>query len=168
MTDPAGARIVLTRWNAATAAVALLLTAVLAAGPLLALLTAHSTGDRILLGIVTAVFGAPFLWTLWRIPKAMRGMGIAIDDVGISEFDGGNVATVPWSEVERVGFGSRSRRYRGLKTTSPAAFEVYRQGESEAAIRCSVSPFGDHAERLEEGVRRFRPDVWAGPFIHER
>ena len=158
----------LTRWSAGTAAVALLVTGVLAAGPVWAFATADRTAERIFLGLVSVVFGAPFLWTLWRTPKAVRGMGISVDDRGIHEFDGGIVATVEWPDIDRVGFGSYSRRYRGLKSQSLPAFEVYRKGQQEPVIRCTLSPFDDNAARLEEAVRRRRPDVWAGPFTHER
>jgi hypothetical protein len=39
----------------------------------------------------------------------MRGTGIAVDSTGLHEFDGGRSETVPWSDVDRVGFGARTR-----------------------------------------------------------
>jgi hypothetical protein len=71
----------------------------------------------------------------------MRGTGIAVDSTGLHEFDGGRSETVPWSDFDRVGFGARTREYhRGLKTRSLPAFEVYRKGQQQAAIRCTLSP----------------------------
>lgn len=168
MTQQAGERIVLTRWSPVTAAVVLLVTGIFAAGPILALLNADTAGERVFLVMLSFTFGAPFLWSVWRAPKAVRGMGITVDCTGIHEFDGGNADTVAWSDIERVGFGAYSRPYRGIKTRSTPAFEVYRRGRQEPEIRCTLSPYGGDAERIEQAVRRFHPDLWAGPFLHER
>ena len=163
-----GVRIVLTRWGPATAAVALLVTGALAAGPLWAFVDADTTGERAFLGVVSLAFGLPFLWALWRTPRAMRGMGIAVDSTGLYEFDGGRIETVPWSDVDRVGFGAYSRNHRGLKTRSLPAFEVYRKAQQQPVIRCTLSPYGDAAPRLERAVRQYHPELWAGPFTHDR
>lgn len=157
----------LTRWNPATAAVALLFTGVLAVGPVLALLDADGRGEMVFLGLLCAVFGFPFLWTLWRVPKALRGMGIEIDADGIHQFDGRRVETIRWADVEKVGFGAYSRSYRGLPTRSMSGFEIYRKGDVDP-MRWTVSPYGEAAVRIEQAVRRFRPDLWTGPFTHQR
>ena len=163
-----GVRIVLTRWSPMTAVGVLVATGVLVAGPLWALIDVDGTGERVFLVLLSAVFAIPLLWALWRTPKAMRGMGIAVDHEGVHEFDGGRTDTVLWSDVERVGFGAYSGSYRGLRTKSLPGFEVYRKGRSEAVIRCTLSPHGSHAADLEQAVRRFHPELWAGPFTHDR
>jgi hypothetical protein len=163
-----GQRIVLTRWSPVTAAVTIVITVVLAAGPLIALRTAETVGERVFLSVLGVVFGAPLLWALWRTPKALRGMGILVDDTGIHEFDGKRTDTVAWSDIARVGFGSYSRTYRGLRTKSMPGLEVYRKGDDEPAFRCTVSPYGKDAELIEQAVRRFHPELWSGPFVHER
>jgi hypothetical protein len=168
MTD-GGVRIVLTRWSPLMALGVLVVTAILAAGPLLTLLSGTGTRvEQIFMGILTAVFAVPFLWTLWRIPKTLRGMGIAIDEAGIHPFDGKTTDTIPWSDIAAVGFGSYSRNYRGLKTKTFPGLEVYLEGVDEPSFRYTVSPYGQHAEDIERAVRQYRPEVWAGPFVHER
>lgn len=145
----------------------LLVTAVFASGPLLALRTAETPLERIVLGLLGVLFAIPFGWALWRTPRVVRGMGLDIDAAGIHPFDGGRTDSIPWVEIDRVGFGAYSRRYRGIKTRTMSAFEIYRIGDDEPAQRFTVSPYGSDAERIENAVRRFRPQVWAGPFTHE-
>jgi hypothetical protein len=163
-----GVRIVLTRWSPLMALGVLAVTAVLAVGPLLALLDADTLTERIVMAVLTAIFAIPFVWTLWRIPKAVRGMGITIDEIGIHPFDGKTTDTIAWSEIAAVGFGSHSRAYRGIKTKTMPGLEIYVKGDDEPSFRYSISPYGNNAERIEQAVRRFHPEVWAGPFTHER
>ncbi|HEX2287085.1 MAG TPA: hypothetical protein VHI10_20060 [Mycobacterium sp.] len=161
-------RIVLTRWSPAMAFGVLVVTGVLAAGPLWVLLNdSHTLVERIVMGVFSVLFAIPFLWTLWRIPKTVRGMGVAVDHKGIHPFDGKRTDTIAWSEIARVGFGSYSRAYRGIKTKTMPALEVYRTGDDEPALRYTISPYGKDAERIEAAVRRFHPERWAGPFTHE-
>jgi hypothetical protein len=168
MTTP-GVRIVLTRWSPLMALGVLVVTAVLAAGPLLALRSGdHTTLERAFLVALALVFAAPFVWTLWRIPKTLRGMGILVDDIGIHQFDGRQTDTIAWADIAKVGFGSYSRTYRGIKTKTMPGLEIYRKGDDEPSVRCTISPYGKDAELVEAAVRRIHPELWAGPFLHER
>jgi hypothetical protein len=161
-------RIVLTRWSPLMALCVLVITGTLAVGPLLSLLNAHTVTDRVTMGLLTAVFSAPFLWTLRRIPKTLRGMGIAVDHNGIHSFDGNDTATYAWSDIARIGFGSYARTYRGIKTKTMPALEIYLKGAETPAHRVTISPYGQYAKRIEEAVVRFHPELWGGPFLHER
>jgi hypothetical protein len=113
------------------------------------------------------LFTIPFLWTLWRIPKTLRGMGILVDDAGIHQFDGKHTDTIGWSEITKVGFGSYSRTYRGIKTKTMPGLEIYRKGDDEPSFRCAVSPYGTDAVLIEQAVRRIHPELWDGPFTHD-
>jgi hypothetical protein len=136
-------RIVLTRWGPGTALGVVVVTAVLAAGPLLGLRNADSTAEKVFLGVLSAVFAAPLVWTLWRLPAVMRGMGVDIDEVGVHPFDGRRTETIAWQDITRVTF-------------SPD-FEVYRRGADDPAFRCALSSMNGNGHRLEEAVRRYRP-----------
>lgn len=133
----------LTRWGPGTALGVVVVTAVLAAGPLLGLRNADSTVEKVFLGVLSAFFAAPLVWTLWRLPTVMRGMGVDIDEVGVHPFDGRRTETIAWQDITRVTFGP--------------GFEVYRRGADEPAFRCTLAPMSGHAQRLEEAVRRYRP-----------
>jgi len=185
-------RIVLTRWSPWMAFGVLAVTAALAAGPLITLLSGTTTRvEQAVMGVLTVVFAIPFLWTAWRVPKTLRGMGIAIDDEGIHPFDGRRGDTIEWSEIAAVGFGSYEGTYRGIKTKTLSALEIYltqpdfaagrrrirgdwhrvdpaAAGYSSGCFRYNVSPYGDDAARVENAVRRYRPQLWSGPFVHER
>jgi hypothetical protein len=185
-------RIVLTRWSPLMALAVLAVTATLAVGPLLTLLS--GTGTRVeqaLMGVLTAFFAIPFLWTLWRVPKTLRGMGIVIDDEGIHPFDGRRADTIAWSEIAAVGFGSYSGTYRGMQTRTLSALEIYlthedyaagrrrirgdwhqvkppAKGYSSGCFRYTVTPYGNDADRVEKAVCRYRPQLWSGPFVHQK
>lgn len=164
-----GERIVLTRWSPLMALGVLAVTAVLAVGPLFALLDADTRTERIVMAMFTGVFAIPFLWTLWRIPKTLRGMGITIDETGVHPFDGKATDTIAWSEIAAIGFGSYARTYRGLKTKTMAGLEIYvKVADPPDCVRHTVSPYGKDAERIEQAVKRFHPELWGGPFLHER
>jgi hypothetical protein len=163
----AGERIVLTKWSPLMALGVLLTTGVLAAGPVLALRDAETVPERVVLGVLTAVFALPLLWSMWRIPNTLRGMGIAFDHKGIHSFDGWRTQTFLWSDIARVGLGSYSRTYRGMKTKCTPAFEIYVNGADEPTFRHALSPYSEDAARLEDVVRRFHPELWGGPFLHE-
>jgi hypothetical protein len=186
-----GERIVLAKWSPLLALVALAITATLAAGPVWALVTDdHRLFEAATLAVVAAVFAIPFLWTLWRLPAVLRGMGVVVDAAGIHPFDGGRRATIHWPEVAGVGFGSYARQHRGLRTKTMPALEIYLTdtgggrhgrlagdwqevlapavGYSAGCYRYQVSPYGADAQRVEAAVRRFAPTKWAGPFVHER
>src|SRR3569623_1434092 len=106
-------RIVLTRWSPLVALGVLAVTTLFASGPLLALVSADSVVERIFLGLVGVLFAAPLGWALWRTPKMLRGMGFDVDAAGIHPFDGGRGDFIAWTEIDKVGFGASSRRYRG-------------------------------------------------------
>ncbi|HJT94200.1 MAG TPA: hypothetical protein VJ777_20075 [Mycobacterium sp.] len=165
-----GERIVLTRWSPLMALGVLAVTAVLAAGPLFTLLSGAGTrGEQIFMAILAAIFAIPLLWTLWRLPKVLRGMGIAVDETGIHPFDGKASETITWSQIAAIGFGSHARTYRGLKTKTMAGLEIYVKGANAAdCLRYTVSPYGKDAELIERAVKRFHPELWGGPFLHER
>lgn len=55
--------------------------------------------ERIVLTRWSPLMAIPFLRTLWRVPKTVRGMAIVIDDEGIPPFDGRRQDTIAWSEI---------------------------------------------------------------------
>lgn len=183
-------RIVLVRWSPALAAGALALTAVFWAVPLAYLLLGSYRGaDLALRWLGVAVLAVPFLWVAWRVPKTLRGMGLTVDAAGIHPFDGAAVDTIGWHEITGVGFGSYAGTYRGVQTTTMAGLEIYlteaaraadhprlrgdwqevaapAPGLSAGCFRYTVSPYGDAGARVEAAVRRHRPQLWIGPFLH--
>lgn len=163
----AGERIVLTKWSPLMALGVVVAAGVFAAGPVFALRDAETLAERVAAGLLAAVFALPLLWVLWRTPNALRGMGIAFSHVGIQSFDGWRTQMYPWPEIARVGLGSYSRTYRGMKTKSTPAFEIYIINSSEPAFRHALSPYTEDAARLEDAVRRFHPELWGGPFTHQ-
>ena len=187
-----GERIVLTKWSPLLAAGVLFVAASLWVVPLLGLiLVPRSRTEAITFGVLTAVMAIPFLWVVWRIPATVRGMGIAVDDIGIHPFNGNRTDTIAWPEIAGVGFGSYAGSNRGMTTKSRQGLEIYlthadhaarhsrlrgdwqsvdppAAGYSAGCFRYTVSPFGKDAERLERAVRRYRPGLWSGPFLHGR
>jgi hypothetical protein len=182
-------RVVLVRWTPALASGVLGFTALLWLVPLIQVLRS----DEPSMGgwIATAVLAVPFAWVCWRAPKALRGMGIEVDDEGIHPFDGRRTGTIAWRDVAAVGFGSNASRHRRLPRATVAALEVYLTGTATAdehprlrhdwqsvdppapglsagCFRYTVSPYGAQAGAVERAVRRFRPGAWSGPFEHVR
>lgn len=145
----------------------LVTTGVFAAGPVFALRDADTLPDRIGFGLLTVVFALPLLWALWRIPHTLRGTGIAVDHKVIHSFDGWRTETFAWSDIACVGLGSHSRTYRGMKTKSTPAFEIYIKGAGEPAFRHVLSPYTEDGARLQDAIRRIHPELWGGPFVHE-
>lgn len=188
----AGERIVLTRWSPLMALGVLAVTATLAVAPLLTLMS--GTGTRVeqaFMGVLTAIFAIPFVWTLWRVPKTLRGMGIVIDQEGIHPFDGKRTDTIAWSEIAAVGFGAYPGTFRGVETRTLSALEIYlnhedydaghrrirgdwhavappAKGYSSGCFRYTVTPYGNDAVLVEKAVRRYRPQLWSGPFVHQK
>jgi hypothetical protein len=184
-------RIVLTRSTPLLALVALATTGLLWAIPGYSLLSGtFSAAELAVFGAFTAVLALPFVWTVWRMPKTLRGTGIEIDSVGIHPFDGRPVGTITWSEIAGIGFGSGARSRRGRKRATVPALEIYLKqadrppphrriradwhvvdapadAHSHGCLRFAVSPFGQDADRIERAVRRYRPELWGGPFIHD-
>ncbi|MCV7243207.1 hypothetical protein H7J83_10685 [Mycobacterium mantenii] len=54
-----------------------------------------------------------------------------------------------------------------MKTKSAPAFEIYLAGTDEPVFRHALSPYTEDAARLQDAVRRFHPELWGGPFLHE-
>jgi len=187
-----GERIVLTKWNPPLAVLMLSLTAMLWVAPLVgAVYGEYHRGESIVLAVISAVLAVPFLWVCWRVPKMLRGMGVEIDADGIHPFDGRRTGSIAWHEIAAVGFGEYLGRFRGTTTRRLSGLEVYltdagytaghpgvrgdwhevappEPGLSAGCYRFTVSPYGDAAQRVEQAVRRFRPQVWRGPFTHQR
>ena len=185
MSDSGSERIVLTKWSPLLAIGVLFVAASLWVVPLLGLiLVPRSRTEAITYGVLTAVMAIPFLWVVWRIPATVRGMGIAIDDIGIHPFDGKRTDTIAWPEIAGIGFGSYAgKSVQGLEIYLTQAdhaaghprlrgnwqrVEPPAAGYSTGCYRYTVSPHGRDAERIERAVRRFHPERWSGPFVHER
>lgn len=184
-------RIVLVRWSPALAAGVLAVTAVFWVVPLGYLLTGSYGGaDLVLRWLGVGVLAVPFLWVARRVPKTVRGMGLAVDANGIHPFDGATVDSIGWHEIAAVGFGSYARTYRGLQTKTMSGLEIYLTdaalaadhprlrgdwqeltapgpGLSAGCFRFTVSPYGDAGARVQSAVRRHRPQLWMGPFVHD-
>ncbi|MCF6387473.1 hypothetical protein L2K20_10845 [Mycobacterium sp. MBM] len=184
-------RIVLVRWSPALAAGMLAASAAFWVVPLGYLLTGSYRGaDLALRWLGVAVLAVPFLWVAWRVPKTLRGMGLAVDAIGIHPFDGATVDTIAWHEIAAVGFGSYARTYRGLQTKTMSGLEIYltdatlaaghprlrgdwhelpapAPGLSAGCYRFTVSPYGDAGARVQAAVRRHHPQRWLGPFLHD-
>ena len=184
-----GERVVIARWGVATAVGLVAVTAGMLAGCLVALLGASGVKERVTLGVLTALFAIPFLVVGRRVPPMLRGMGVEVDAEGIRPFDGRRSTPIPWSALAGVGFGSDLVSRHGTKRPSMPAFEIYLR-HSDDAVRYPglrsdwrpvpppaedlsagcfsyrLSGFGPAAEQLESAVRRHRPDLWRGPFVH--
>ncbi|BBY19409.1 hypothetical protein [Mycolicibacterium litorale] len=188
----ASERIVLTKWTPGLAVFMVAVTALLWLFPLIsAFRGGYNRGEQVMLAVVSALLAVPFLWVCWRVPKVLRGMGIEVDTEGIHPFDGKRVDTIAWHEIAAVGFGAYAGTHRGGTTRRLAGLEVYLMdtarihghprlsgdwqevappavGLSAGCYRFTVSPYGPAAARVEQAVRRFRPQVWRGPFLHHR
>ncbi|BBY51404.1 hypothetical protein MARA_48720 [Mycolicibacterium arabiense] len=148
----------LVRWTPVLASGVLGFTALLWLVPLIQVLRSDepSTGGW----IATAVLAIPFAWVCWRAPKALRGMGIEFDDVGIHPFDGRRTGTIAWRDVAAVGFGSYASRHRRLPRATVAALEVYLASTATAAehprLRHDWQPVDPPAPGLSAGCSATR------------
>jgi len=163
---------------------------VFAAG-LVVFLGASGTKERVTLGVLTALSALPFLFVVRRVPPMLHGMGVEVDSEGVRPFDGRRSTPIPWSAISGVGFGSDVVSRHGSKRPSVAAFEIYLSHADDAVgypglrsdwrpVRAPaedmsagcfsyrLSGFDAAGERLEAAVRRHRPDLWRGPFAHDR
>jgi hypothetical protein len=143
------------------------------------------------LGVLAALLALPFLVVVRRVPAMLRGMGVEVDGEGVRPFDGRRSTLVQWSDIAGVGFGSDVVYRYGTKRPSVPAFEVYLRHADDAArfpglrsdwrtarapaedlsagcFSYRLSGSGTTAERLEAAVRRHRPELWRGPFVHDR
>jgi len=166
-------------------------TGVIFAGGLVAFLGASGVKERVTLGVVAAVLAVPFLLVARRVPSMLRGMGIEVDGEGVRPFDGRRSTLVPWTDIAGVGFGSDMVHRYGTKRPSAPAFEIYLRHAGEAdrfpGLRSDWRPVqapaeelsagcfsyrlaasGPVGEQLEAAVRRHQPDLWRGPFVHDR
>ncbi len=168
--------------------------AFLVACPLWPLLS--DTGTRIE-QVLTVVLRTPplavaFGWMLWRITKSLPGMGVTVDHNGISPFDGRRTDTINWSEIAGIGFGSYPHAEGGLNTRALPGLEIYFRKTDDAAThprlhgdwqvveapvdgfsaRCFRYIVSPSAGKRPSASRRrcagFHPELWAGPFVHER
>ncbi|MBB2774414.1 UNVERIFIED_ORG: hypothetical protein GGE11_005369 [Mycolicibacterium obuense] len=186
-----GDRIVLTRWTPGLALSMVVFTALLWVVPLVeAFRAGDDRGERISFGVASALLAIPFLWVCLRIPKTLRGMGIEVDEDGVHPFDGARTDTIAWHEIAAVGFGARIGTFRRASTRRLTGLEIYltdaahasrhprlehdwqdlappARGLSAGCYRFTVSPYGAAAQQVERAVRRFRPHLWRGPFVHE-
>lgn len=185
-----GDRIVFTRWTPGLASFMVVFTALLWVVPLVeAFRAGDDRGERILLGVAAALLAIPFLWVCRRLPKTLRGMGIEVDAGGVHPFDGTRTDTIAWHEIAAVGFGARTGTFRRASTRALTGLEIYltdaaltaghpgldndwqdltppAPGLSAGCYRFTVSPYGPAAQQVERAVRRFRPHLWRGPFVH--
>jgi hypothetical protein len=183
-------RIVLTRWTPGLALFLVGVTASLWVIPLVnALRGAHGRGEQVALFAASAVLAIPFLMVCLRAPKVLRGMGVEFDGEGVHPFDGRRTDTIGWHEIAAVGFGSHLGSHRGGTTRRLTGLEIYlvdeaylrdhprlagdwhvlappAPGLSAGCFRFTVPPYGPAAVRVEQAVRRFRPQAWQGPFTH--
>jgi hypothetical protein len=188
-----GERIVIARWGVPMAVGLVVVTGAVFAGGLALVVGASGTKERVTSAVLAALLAVPFVVVARRAPRMLRGMGLEIDGEGVRPFDGGRSTLIPWSAVEAVGFGSDMVSRHGTKRLSVAAFEVYlgpggdpasypglradwrpvRPPAEDLSAGCFsyrlAAPAGRNglADQLEAAVRRHRPDLWRGPFVHD-
>lgn len=184
-------RVAIARWSVPIAVGLVVVTGVIVAGWIVALLGASGTKERVTLGVLTALFALPFLLVVRRVPRMLVGMGVEVDAEGLRPFDGRRSTLIPWSDVAGVGFGFDMVSRHGIRRPSAAAFEIYLRHADDAARypglrsdwRPAAAPADDlsagcftyrlaaasdsSADQLEAAVRQYRPDLWTGPFTHD-
>jgi hypothetical protein len=158
---------------------------------LVAFVGASGVKERVTMGVLAALLAVPFLVVVRRVPPMLRGMGVEVDGEGVRPFDGRRSTLVPWPDIAGVGFGSDLVHRNGTKRPSAPAFEIYLRHADDAdrfpSLRSDwrtvhapaedlsagcfsyrLATSGPAGEQLEAAVRRHRPDLWCGPFLHDR
>ena len=186
-----GERVVIARWSVPMTIGLVAVTGGILAGWLVAFLGASGVKEGVTLGVLAALLALPFLVVVRRVPPMLRGMGIEVGDEGVGPFDGRHSTLIPWADIAGVGFGSDMVSRYGTKRPSAPAFEIYLRHTDAAArypglrsdwrpvrppaedlsagcFSYRLSASATTAEQLEAAVRRHQPDLWRGPFVHDR